>query len=105
MARWWKRLWVRLVLAGVLLAGAFLAREGWAVWQERCARLALAEDRLDDARRHVEKALWLRQRRASSNLLAARIARLQGAYSKAEQHLLSAGPPSEMSEPLQIEWL
>jgi tetratricopeptide (TPR) repeat protein len=47
----------------------------------------------------------LRQRRVSTNVLAARIARLRGAYSEAEQYLDRCGRHNEMSEPVQLEWL
>jgi tetratricopeptide (TPR) repeat protein len=97
---------VRLILAaGALLAGSVLACGGWSAWQERSARRALAEERFDEARRHAALALRLRPRSARVNLLAARIARLRGAYAEAEQHLTRCGQSHGMSEPLQLEWL
>jgi tetratricopeptide (TPR) repeat protein len=89
----------------MLVAGGFLAREGWAAWHERAARRAVAEERFDDARRHLELALWVRPHSASTDLLAARVARLRGAYPEAEQHLARCAQYDGMSEPLQLEWL
>jgi tetratricopeptide (TPR) repeat protein len=105
-ARRARRRWPWLVLAaGLLAAGGFLAREGWAAWQERSARRAAAEERFDDARQHLERALRVRPRSASALLLAARVARQRGAYSEAEQYLTRCAEYNGMSEPLQLEWL
>jgi tetratricopeptide (TPR) repeat protein len=101
-----RRRWFWLVLAGVvLLAGAFLAREGWAFWQERAARQALAAGHFDEAQRHIDQALRVRADRGSTQLLAARIARLRGAYAEAEQHLSRCEQRDGVSQPLQLEWL
>jgi tetratricopeptide (TPR) repeat protein len=94
-----------LLAAGVLLAGGFLGLEGWAYWQERSARRALAEERLDEAQRHVDLALRVRDRWASTHLLAARIARQRRAYAEAERHLTRCEQVGGMSEPLELEWL
>src|SRR5690349_712922 len=83
--------WVILV-GGVLLAGGFVAGEGWAHWQERSARREMAEEHFDEAQRHIDLALRVHRGRAATNLLAARVARLRGAYSEAEQHLSRCGP-------------
>src|SRR5262249_59879781 len=101
-----RRRWLWLVLAGgVLLAGGLLAREVWGYREECAARQAVDEDRLDNARQHIDQALRLRLPWDSTNLLAARIARLQGAYSEAEQYLSRFGQRGEMSAPLRLEWL
>jgi tetratricopeptide (TPR) repeat protein len=101
-----RRLWVRLVLAGgVLSASGLLAREGWAYWQERSARQAMAEEHFDEAQRHIDQALRVRQRRSPTHLLAARIARLRGDYSQAEQHLSRCGELVGMNDALHLEWL
>jgi tetratricopeptide (TPR) repeat protein len=99
-----RRYWLLLV-TGALLIGGLLACEGWAAWQERSASQALAENRLEEAKRHIDLALQVRRRRTSTLLLAARIRRLSGAYSEAEQYLLRCGQLDEMSEPVQLEWL
>ncbi len=101
-----RRRWVWLALAGGLaVAAVFVAREGWAAWEERAARRAADEERLDEAQRDIDSALRVRPNSASANLLAARIARRRGAYSQAEQYLTRCGEANGMSEPLQLEWL
>jgi tetratricopeptide (TPR) repeat protein len=109
-----RRRWRWVLLAGgLLLAGGFLAPAGWAAWEERTARKALAEERFDEAQRHLDQALWVRQHWVpfassslrSTNVLAARIARLRGAYSEAEQYLSRCGQRNEMSDQVQLEWL
>ena len=44
----------------MLLAGGFLAVEGWAYWQERSARQAMAEEQFDEAQRLIDSALLVR---------------------------------------------
>jgi predicted Zn-dependent protease len=101
-----RRRWPRLLLAGgLLLAGVFAAAVGWVSWQESAAQRALDEERLDEAQRHIELALRVWPREVSAHLLAARIARLRGAYSEAEQHLSRCDQLGGMSERLQLEWL
>jgi tetratricopeptide (TPR) repeat protein len=100
------RRWAWLALAaGAVLVGGLLAGVGWAAWQEHAARKALAEERFDDAQRHIDRLLWLRPGSASANMLAARIACERGAYSQAEEYLNRCGQANGMSEPLQLEWL
>jgi tetratricopeptide (TPR) repeat protein len=99
--RWF---WV-ILTGGLLLAGGLLALEGWAAWEERSARRAMAEEHFDEAQRHVNRALWVRQGWVSTGVLAARIARFRGAYSEAEQYLNRCDQGNEMSEPVQLEWL
>lgn len=95
------------LLAGVLLllAGGLGACEGWGVWEERLARQALDEDHMDEARHHIDLALLVPPRRLSTLLLAARIRRLRGFYSEAEQYLLRCEQLDSTSEPVQVEWL
>ena len=100
-----RRWYVLLLTVGLLLAGGLAAAEGWAAWQEHCARQALAQERLDDAQRHIDRALSLRSRRLSTNVLAARIARLRGAYSEAENYLNRCGQLGDMTEEVHLEWL
>jgi tetratricopeptide (TPR) repeat protein len=101
-----RRRWFWMVLAGaLLLVGVLLALEGWAAWEERAARLALAGEHFDLAQRHIDRALWVRQGWESTSLLAARIARFRGAYSEAERYLNRCDQGKDMSEPVQLEWL
>jgi tetratricopeptide (TPR) repeat protein len=65
----------------------------------------MAEEHFDEAQRHIDLALRVRDGWASTHLLAARIARQQGAYSRAEEHLSRCGPRDDMSEPVRLEWL
>lgn len=102
--RSWRRGWYGLLVGSIVLVGGLLACEGWAAWQEHLARRALADDRLDEARHRIELALSLHRRRTSTLLLAARIRRLSGAYSQAEQALLRCGQLHGMSEPVRLEW-
>lgn len=88
-----------------MLGIALLGCEGWANWHERAARKALAEEEFGEARRHVELALEIHNRRASTNLLAARIERAAGDYSKAEQYLIRCKELDGVTESLQMEWL
>jgi tetratricopeptide (TPR) repeat protein len=69
------------------------------------ARLALANSHLDEARQHIDRALWVRRQRTSTLVLAARIYRLSGAHSEAEAYLARCGQLHGMSEPVQLEWM
>jgi tetratricopeptide (TPR) repeat protein len=100
-----RRRWYWLVAGIVVLAGACGACEVWARWQERLASQALADDRLDEARDHIERALWVHRRRVSTLLLAARIRRLRGGYTDAEQYLLRCAELDGMSGPAELEWM
>ncbi len=100
-----RRRWYWLLGGAALLIVGLGACEGWALWQERLARQALAEDRMDEARHHIEMALLVNRRRVPTHLLAARIRRLRGGYSDAEQYLLRCGQLDGMSEEVQLEWL
>lgn len=100
-----RRLWYGLLAGTVLLAGGLLAVDRWAAWQEALAAQELADDRMDEARRHIDRALWVRGRRTSTLILAARIRRLRGAYPEAEECLLRCSQLHGMNEPVQLEWL
>ncbi len=100
-----RRRWLRLALAAGVLAGGLLACQGWAYWQETSARRALAEEHFDEAQRHVDRALWVRGRWVSTNLLASRIARERMAYPEAEQYLNRCVQLGGMTDRVQLEWL
>src|SRR5579884_3772168 len=100
-----RRLWLLPLAGGVLLAAGLAAVLGWAYREEAAARRALVEDRLDDAERHIDRALRVRGFRVSTHLLAARIARRRGAYSEAEQHLSRCEQLGGKTEPVELEWL
>ncbi len=101
-----RRRWLWLILVGVvLLVGGLLVREGWACWQESRARQATADEYLDEAQRQIDSALQVHEGWVSTQLLAARIARLRGAYPEAARHLTRAGQLDGMSDRVQLEWL
>lgn len=87
------------------MIGGLLAVDGWAAWEEHRARTSLAEEQFDEAQAHVRSALRVRSRRTGTNLLAARIARLRGQTSEAEQYLNRCDLHDTMSEQVQLEWL
>jgi tetratricopeptide (TPR) repeat protein len=97
-------LWVSLS-GGMLLVSGIALLEGWAAWEERSARQAMAEEHFDQAQQHIDRALRVRRGWVSTNRLAARIARQRGAYSESEQYLSRCGQGNEMSEEVQLEWL
>ncbi len=99
--RW---LWALLAACALLMTG-FLACQAWAYSEEQAARRAMNEERWDEAQRDVDRALWIHRGWDSTRLLAARIARLRGAYSEAEQDLSQCGQQGGMSEQVQLEWL
>ncbi len=101
-----RRKWFwRIVGVGVLLTIGWLGCEGWAFWHERAAQRAFADEDFDGARRHVELALEIHSRRASTNLLAARIERGRGDYAQAERYLIRCKELDGITEALQMEWL
>jgi tetratricopeptide (TPR) repeat protein len=100
--RWWVRLGAGAV-ALVLLA--WLGCEGWALWHERAARRAVAEEDFDGALAHVDRALRVHGGRAETHLLAARIERYRGDFASAERHLVRCKEAGGVSEPLQLEWM
>lgn len=100
-----RRRWYWLLGGCLLLVAVLLACEGWAARQEHLAAQALADNYLDEAKRHIECALWVRPRRTSTLVLAARIQRLSGGYSEAERYLLRCLQIHGMSDPVQLEWL
>jgi tetratricopeptide (TPR) repeat protein len=78
----------------------------WADYQFRQARKALRQDRLDDARRHIQLCLWVWSRGPATHLLAARIERTRGNFIEAEQHLKEATRlQGGSSEATQLEWV
>jgi tetratricopeptide (TPR) repeat protein len=105
-ARSVRRRWLWLLLAAaVLLVCGFFGLEGWAYWQERSARQAMADEHFDEAHRCIELALLVRERWTSTQLLAARIDRLRGDYSEAERRLSRCEQLNGMGEQVQLEWL
>jgi tetratricopeptide (TPR) repeat protein len=100
-----RRYWLVLAWTGLLLTAGFLAVEGWALWQERSARQAMADEHLDESQKLIDRALLVRESFASTHLLAARIDRLRGAFPDAERHLSRCEQLGGMSDQLQLEWL
>jgi Flp pilus assembly protein TadD len=99
------RRWYWLLLGSGLLVGALLGCEGWAAWQEHLAARALANDQRAEAKRHINLALQVRRSRMTTLVLAARISRLSGVYSEAEQYLLRCDPSDNGKELVELEWL
>ena len=98
------RLWL-LFMGAALFASGFLGLEGWAYWQERAARMSMADEHFDEAHRRIDLTLFVRERWTSTHLLAARIDRLRGAYSEAEHHLSRCEQLNGMGDQVQLEWL
>ena len=59
----------------------------YAEWQWRSAQTALRENRPADARKHVDRCLWVWPRSTRVHLLAALIGRVGGDFETAESHL------------------
>jgi tetratricopeptide (TPR) repeat protein len=92
----------------VILVG-YLALLGcirlWAESQWRAAEEAWREDRVEDARRCVQRSLAIWPWNAAAHLLAARVERLSGAYRKAEHHLKELKELQGMTAEIQLEWV
>jgi tetratricopeptide (TPR) repeat protein len=74
----------------VLIIGSGLALAGVSLWAEyhyRAAEEALKDNRLKDARDHVDKCLQVWPHSAVTNLLAARAARRSGRFAEARRYL------------------
>jgi tetratricopeptide (TPR) repeat protein len=101
-----RRRWLwRVVGVAALLALGGLGCETWVRWHERAAGRAIADEDLEAARRHVERALALHGGRGSTHLLAARIERERGDYAAAERHLVRCRELDGVTEAVQLEWL
>jgi tetratricopeptide (TPR) repeat protein len=102
-----RRRWVRwgFSAAALGLLAAWLGCEGWALWHERAARRAVADEDFDGARAHVDRALRVHGGRAGTHLLAARIERYRGDFASAERHLVRCKEAGGVTEALQLEWM
>ena len=80
-------------------AGAFLFRHQLIDSHLRQAQRALDEDRLDDAKVHIDKALATRRPPLVAYPLAARISRLRSAYDETDQ-ILKAWQKREKKTPV-----
>jgi tetratricopeptide (TPR) repeat protein len=93
---------------GIVLCGyLFWAKPHFAgtrAWS--AAQHAIAQDRLDDARRHVGACLDVWPNDPAVHLLAIRIARLRGDFQHAGKHLKECDRllQGTMNERLQLEW-
>lgn len=77
-----------VLLSALVLSAAVLGLVNlWAWHQFREAEQALHDDQLDRARFHISQCLRIWQRGPATHFLAARIERLSGHYSEAEQYL------------------
>ncbi len=92
MSGWLRRIGVRRVgllvlLAGLAGAGTVAGRHLWAWHHFRAAVRALEQGAVPRARRHLGRCLKVWPNGVETRLLAARAARLAGAYDEAERHL------------------
>jgi tetratricopeptide (TPR) repeat protein len=89
-------------LAVVLIAAALGGANLWAWYHFRAAEKALRDEKLEEAHGHISRCLRIWQRGPATHLLAARIERVSGNYSQAEQHLAACRRlqhgPSEQSQ-------
>jgi tetratricopeptide (TPR) repeat protein len=97
-----------IVAGGVLLTcvAAWGARYGWGKYQWSAAEQAAQEDRLEDARRHLQACLNVWPNKLQVRLLAVRIARLRSDFQEAlfqlqECNRLQRG---KITDRLQLEW-
>lgn len=96
----------RLGLVLVILSGLAASLYAYALHRRRAAQTAVAEERFDEAQRHVDFCLLVWPRSLDVHLLAARTARLRGDFQGAESHLnrclkLNGGA----TEAIQVEFL
>jgi len=92
----WQQVVLRWLLRGLLVAallaalglGGFVGyRNAWAWYHYRQAEKAIAEYKLDEGLAHLELCLRVWKRSAETSFLAARTARRNAEYEKAEKHL------------------
>src|SRR6266852_6029053 len=76
-----------LVLALLILAGTGVGLYVYALRQWHAAQAAVKGGRLEEARQRLDVCLFVWPRSATVHLLAARAARLNGDFDKAETHL------------------
>jgi tetratricopeptide (TPR) repeat protein len=100
---WWRRpAWLAgLVL--VVLLGVVAGRHLWAGYHFRRAEEALERGAVPRARRHLARCLKVWPRGTATRLLAARAARLAGAFAEAERHLRVAEEVGGDTPPLRLE--
>jgi tetratricopeptide (TPR) repeat protein len=96
-----------LGLALLLLGIGFLGGVNLWAWREfRAARQALEEERFPEAARHIDACLWVWPRSVTAHHLAARIARWNRDYQRAEEHLNTCRRlQPDTTEAVQLEWL
>jgi tetratricopeptide (TPR) repeat protein len=95
-----------LILAVLALAGTGAGFYAYALRQWQAAQVAVKESRLEDAKTNLDFCLFVWPRSVQVHILAARAARLRGAFSEAEAYLnrclmLEHGA----TEPVQVELL
>lgn len=90
---------IMLVLVAVL--SVFL----WTRYQYRSALWCLRNDRLQDARHHLELSLEVWPHDLETQLLLARVCRMSGDYLEAERHLDECQRLGGISDRFQLEWV
>src|SRR5690349_1414019 len=95
-------------LIGVLLLlalGGALATQGYAWYQRRAGRDALARYKTAEARRHLDACLRLWPADETAHLLSARAARRAGDYEAARRHLDACETTDGKQSPdVVLEW-
>jgi tetratricopeptide (TPR) repeat protein len=97
------------IVAGVVLItclAIYGARYGWGKFHWRAAQQAATEDRLEDARRHLEACLNVWPNKLQVRLFAVRIARLRSDFEEALQQLQECNrlQGGKITDRLQLEW-
>jgi tetratricopeptide (TPR) repeat protein len=94
--------------AGILFGGYLLWIKPYFAGREayRAAQRAVEQDRLDDARRHVEECLHVWPADTDVHLLAIRVARLRGDVQSARKHLgkCDRAVQGKRNDRLQLAW-
>ena len=93
-----------LLLVLLLLFGCLGGVNLWAYWQLSAATSAWRDDRLDDARVHLQRCLQIWPNSVRAHFLGVHIERRAEKFSAAEIHLNECKRLIGMTDQLQLEW-